>query len=254
MAKWHHFRDVISTLVSRDFKGRYKTTALGMAWSVIGPLLFLVVFYFVFELVLDFGIPRYATFTFTAIVVWTWFQSSLIQAVGSIPANQNLVSQPGFPVATLPIVSVCTNLVNFAISCPLLVGVFLIEGGHPAISLVALPFLIIVQFALTLSLSYIIAAINVTLRDTQYILPVILQLGYYVTPIFYDVSRVPSRYRPLFEFNPMSQLITGYRAVLMYGTMPNWTALIIILLGSLVLLTVGYTYFRRSSYSFLEEL
>jgi lipopolysaccharide transport system permease protein len=91
-ARWSHQRDVIATLVGREFKGRYKNTAMGMAWSVISPLMFLLVFYFLFEKVLDLGIPRYASFAFTGIVAWMWFQGTLSEAVTSISSNASPAS------------------------------------------------------------------------------------------------------------------------------------------------------------------
>lgn len=252
---WRHFRDVILVLVGRDYKGRYKNTALGFLWSVISPLLFLLTFYFIFKLIIDLGIPRYATFVFSGVVAWTWFSSSLSQAVLSIPAHPNLVGQPGFPVAALPIVAVTSNLINFCISLPILLVILAIEGSAPTPALLlGLPPLIITQFVLTLSISYLVAAINVTFRDTQFILPIILQLGYYVTPIFYDIALVPAEYRPIFDLNPMVPLITAYRNLLMHGILPDWTLLAGIFAGSLVLLLAGYRYFQRARHRFLEEL
>jgi len=253
--RWLHFRDVILVLVGRDYKGRYKNTALGFAWSVISPLLFLLTFYFIFKLVIDLGIPRYATFVFSGVIAWTWFSTSLSQAVLSIPAHPNLVGQPGFPVAALPIVAVTSNLINFMISLPLLLVILAIEGSAPTPALlIGLPLLVATQFVLTLSVAYVVAAINVTFRDTQFILPIILQLGYYVTPIFYDVSRVPRDYRPIFDLNPMVAIITAYRNLLMHGILPDWTMLAGVFAASILLLVLGYRYFQRASHRFLEEL
>jgi ABC-type polysaccharide/polyol phosphate export permease len=253
-ARWSHQRDVIATLVGREFKGRYKNTAMGMAWSVISPLMFLLVFYFLFEKVLDLGIPRYASFAFTGIVAWMWFQGTLSEAVTSISSNASLVSQPGFPVATLPVVAVTSNLVNFLIALPLLAGLLLIEGARPGLSLIALPLLFALQYLLALSFAYVVAAFNVHFRDTQYILPIMLQLGYYVTPIFYDLKRVPPEYHSLFNWNPMVPLVQGYRAILLEGAWPDWRAIAAVALVSLAVLFLGYRYFRHASYRFLEDL
>ncbi len=98
--------DTVAALVGREIKGRYKNTVAGMAWAILNPLMFMIVFYFLFKIVLDVGGHRYASATFTGILAWTWFQTSLNAAANSISGNGALVGQPGFPVAALPVVPV----------------------------------------------------------------------------------------------------------------------------------------------------
>ena len=249
-----HWRDVVVLLVRRDFKGRYQHTRVGIAWSVASPIMFLLIFYFLFRRVINLDIPRYASFVFTGIVVWNWTQAALIQAATSISGNQGLVNQPGFPIAALPVVAVASALVNLLIAIPLLLGLAWIEGAPPTITLIALPLVIAAQFVLVLALAYLIAAINVSLRDVEHILPILLQLGYYITPIFYSLANVPAEFLPAFEANPMTFLITTYRGVVMDGIWPDWTRLALTTAGSLGLLLVGMRVFERARYRFLEEL
>jgi len=178
--------DVVLVLVSRQFKGRYKNTAVGFAWSLISPLLYLLVFYVVFKIAFAVTIPFYATFVFTGVLAWMWVQSALNESVNSITSNAALVSQPGFPTATLPLVAVATQLVNFLIALPVLFLIAWIEGTAINALVLLMPLIIAAQFLFILSLAYFVAALNVSLRDIQYALPILLQLGYYVTPIFYD--------------------------------------------------------------------
>jgi ABC-type polysaccharide/polyol phosphate export permease len=171
--------EVALLLVQRDFRGRYKHTHVGMLWSIINPLMFLLIFYFLFKIVLNIGIPRYASFVFTGIVVWTWLQAGLMQAVTSISSNPGLVSQPDFPIAALPIVSTASAFLNMALSFPLLIVILAVEGARPSLALLALPLLLIAQLLLILSLAYLVAAFNVAFRDVEHALPILLQLGYY---------------------------------------------------------------------------
>ncbi len=249
-----HLFDVVLLLVQRDFKGKYKHTQVGLLWSVVSPVLFLLIFYLLFRLVLNFNIPKYATFAFTGILAWAWFQSSVIQAVNSITSNPGLVNQPGFPVAALPIIAVTSNLLTFLISFPLLIVVLIMEGGSPSAALLGVPPLIALQFVLTLGVSYVLAALNVAFRDVEHGLPILLQLGYYLTPIFYDAGQVPERYRFFFEINPLFHLIEGYRSILLRGELPNPGPLLVIAAGSAVLLWAGCRYFEQARYRFLEEL
>ncbi len=249
-----HMRDVILLLVARDFRGRYKHTRVGMLWSVMNPLMMLLIFYFLFTKVIDLGIPHYASYVYIGILFWQWTQTSLAQAVGAISSNAGLVNQPGFPVVALPVVSVTTTLLNLFISIPLLFALLLLDGSQLNWSAAFLPLLILIQFIFTLSLAYILAALNVRLRDIEHILPLILQLGYYITPIFFSITHVPAKYRLIFDLNPMVPIVEAYRAILLYGVQPDLNSLLAVAAGSLLLLAIGYYYFESARLRFLEEL
>ena len=247
-------RDVVLVLVSRQIKGRYKNTVVGFAWSLISPLLYLLVFYVVFKIAFAVTIPFFATFVFTGVLAWMWVQSALNESVNSITSNAALVSQPGFPTATLPLVAVATQLVNFLIALPALFLIAWIEGAGINALVLLMPLIIGAQFLLILSLAYFVAALNVSLRDTQYALPVLLQLGYYVTPIFYDAANVPAAYRLFLEINPMYHIISGYRALVVTGALPDLMRALYVVAGSSALLFVTRAYFIKASARFLEEL
>jgi lipopolysaccharide transport system permease protein len=214
----------------------------------------LVVYYFVFRLVLALDIPNYAAFAFSGMLVWTWSQSSLSQGAGAITNNRDLVRRPGFPIAILPFVTVTTNLVNLLLSLPILV-IFLWMGGlWFQLPIVVFPVLIGIQFLLTLSLTYLVAALNVTFRDTQHIIGILLNILFYITPIFYAMSSIPKQYQFLFYLNPMTHLVEAYRDILLTGSFPNYQSLLIIILASIALLVIGYQTFQKASNSFAEEL
>jgi lipopolysaccharide transport system permease protein len=246
--------DLLHQLVARDMKLLYKRSVLGIAWTLISPLLQLGVFAFVFQVILPANIPRYSSFAFTGLLVWTWFQNSLFQATGAIIANRALIRQPGFPTPILPVVIVMTGMIHFLLALPLLIVFLAIDGVEIKPVLLVLPMLMAIQFALTVSFAYLLAALNVTFRDTQHTLGVLLQLFFYLTPVFYDVTNVPKDYQSLYSLNPMVPLVTAYRAVLMRGMAPDWQALLMISIATAVLLPVGYQIFRRQSARFVEEL
>lgn len=249
-----HWRDVVLVLVRRDFRGRYKHTKIGFAWSVISPLLFLLIFYCLFTKIINLQIPRYASFVFTGIVAWSWTQGALLQSVSSISSNAPLVNQPGFPIAALPVIAVLISMINFLFALPFLFVLLWIEGTVWSASLLSLPAIMAVQFLFILSLAYMVAALNVAFRDVEQALPILLQLGYYVTPVFYDLAKVPAGYHWAFNYNPIAVTIENYRAVLMNGQWPDWQSLGWVTLASLVLLVLGVRYFNRARFRFLEEL
>jgi lipopolysaccharide transport system permease protein len=249
-----HFFDLLRELVDRDMKLLYKRSALGIAWTLINPLLQLAVFSFVFRSVIPINIPKYSSFAFSGLLIWTWSQTALFQATGLITSNRALIRQPNFPIAILPVVTTTTGLIHFLLALPVLMIFLIIDGLQPNLVLLVLPVLLVIQFILTVSLAYPLAALNVTFRDTQHTLGVLLQMLFYLTPIFYDLNSVPKEYQIFYQLNPMVPLIEAYRAVLLRGVQPDWLALSIVSLAVIVLLPIGLGIFRRQSDRFVEEL
>jgi lipopolysaccharide transport system permease protein len=252
--RWIHTADLLSILISRDVLLRYKRSFLGIAWSLLNPLAQLLVFNFVFRYVLPLNIENYASFLFTGLLAWNWFQTSLVSGTGAIVDNRDLVKRPGFSTLVLPVVSVATNFVHFLISQPVLL-IFLILSGIPIRGpALLLPGIFAVQFLLTVGLVYFAAAIYVTFRDTQYLLGIVLMLGFYLSPVLYDASAVPDGYRWLYDLNPLAILIGAYRSVLLAGELPAGRDLIYLAIFSSLLVWAGYRLFERMSYRFIEEL
>jgi len=246
--------DLLRVLVARGLKLQYKRSIFGIAWSLLNPLVMLLVFNFLFTLVLDLQIPRYSSFAFSGLLVWNWFQMSLLQSATAITSSRELIRQPGFPAAILPAVTVTTNLVHFLLALPVLALLLLTGEVKLSSMLLALPLLMALQFLLTLSLAYLIATTNVTFRDTQHLMGVFLTVMFYLTPVFYDASKVPAQYLPLYRLNPMTHLVEAYRAVLIQGTSPDWSSLLVVGMIAVGLLVFGYKRFMQTSYRFVEEL
>ena len=249
-----HFFDLLRVLVDRDMKLLYKRSALGIAWTLINPLLQLAVFSFVFRSVIPINIPQFSSFAFSGLLIWTWSQTALFQATGLITSNKALIRQPNFPTAILPVVTTMTGLIHFLLALPVLIIFLAVDGVQPNSVLFVLPLLMVIQFVLTVGLAYPLAALNVTFRDTQHTLGVLLQMLFYLTPIFYDLNSVPKEFQPFYQLNPMVPLIEAYRAILLKGTQPDWQALLIVSLIVAVILPIGLAIFRRQSNTFVEEL
>ncbi|OUL28413.1 ABC transporter [Nostoc sp. T09] len=249
-----YWLDLLRELVNRDMKLLYKRSVMGVTWTLINPLLQLAVFAFIFQLVLPVSIPKYSSFVFSGLLVWNWFQTALYQSTGVIIANRALIRQPGFPIAILPVVITTTGLIHFMLALPVLIIFLLIDGIELKPVILLLPILQALQFVLTVSLSYLLAALNVTFRDTQHTLGIILQLFFYLTPIFYDIKNVPLGYQYLYYLNPMVHIVSAYRAILMQGTQPNWQSLFILAVVMVVCLPIGLQFFKRQSHRFVEEL
>jgi len=249
-----YYFDLLRELVARDLKLRYKRSVLGIAWSLLNPLLQLLVFSVVFRYLIPLKIPDYTLFLFCGILVWSWFQSSLFSATGAIVDNPTLIRQPGFPSGLLPVVTVMSNTINFLLALPVLLGCVWVTGHLPNASIRALPLVILVQFILTLSISYFLAMLHVPFRDTQYFLGIVLMLGFYLVPIFYDAAAIPAKYQLIYRLNPVVGIVEAYRSILLHGQVPRALPLLLTGLISLAILGLGWSLFVRVSYSFIEEL
>jgi len=246
--------DLLRELVVRDMKLRYKRSVLGIVWSLLNPLLQMVVFIFLSRRVLSLEIPNYPSFVFTGLLTWNWFQTGLTLATGAITGNRELIRRPGFPVAILPVVTVTTNLIHFLLALPIPLLFLVLGGGRLSITILMLPLVILLQFALILGLGYLVATLQVTFRDTQHLLGVFFMLLFYLTPVFYDVSIVPRRYQTLYQLNPILHLISAYRAILIQGNLPDLRTLLALGVLGGMLLWLGHTIFTWASYRFVEEL
>jgi len=253
-----YYWDLLFELVGRDLKILYKRSLLRVAWTLMSPLLQLLVFSVVFQQILKTGdgIAHYLSYAFSGLLIWNWTQSALFQSTGLITGNRPLIRQPNFPVAMLPIVTVTTGMIHFLLALPALAVIMTIDRVSISPTILMLPILLGLQFALTLSFAYPLAALNVTFRDTQHTLGVILQLMFYLLPVFYslDDRLIPAFIRPAYEYNPFVILIEAYRSILLKSAMPSASGLLVLGIIILTLLPVGYRIFRRQSERFVEEV
>ena len=249
-----HLYDLLHQLISRELKLRYKRSMLGIAWTLLNPLMQLLIFAFVFRSVLQLNISHYASSVFCGLMVWTWFQSALFDATGVIVANPNLIRQPGFPSIVLPIVVALVHMIHFVLALPILVIFLLIDGVMLHSSIWQILILMLLQLGLTTGLAYLLAATNVLFHDTKYTVGVLLQMLFYATPVFYDANQIPAEAQFWYWLNPIAHLVTTYRSLLIYGTPLNWLPLLGIGGIAVMLMAVGHRYFLIQSDRFVEEL
>ncbi len=246
--------ELLRALVRRDVTLRYRRSLLGLAWSQIAPLSMIVVFSVVFTGVVSLGIPDYPAFVFTGLLAWLWFQSGLVAATSSVVDNRDLIRQPGFPATVLPAVAIASQLVTFALSLPALLIVVGLWTGRIPPTVVALPLIAGVQFVVTLGPAYVLAAFNVTFRDVGHLIGILTMLLFYATPVFYDASGAPDRFRLLYELNPMARLIAAYRDAVLYGRWPDLLPLFVLAAVGASIAFVARRVFLARSRTFVQEL
>jgi lipopolysaccharide transport system permease protein len=240
------YRDLWLTLALRDVKLRYRQTALGVAWVVLLPLLASGIFTLVFGMIAKLpsdGSP-YFLFVFAGYLGWNAFQNTLQRCGISLIGNTALVTKVYFPRIILPAASVLASLLDFAVGIVMLLLVLLVRGELPSVESLALVplFMLLVQL-LGLGLGFISAALTVRFRDVQYVLPYLIQLLLYASPVAYGVSAVPQAVRRLYLLNPVAPLLDGLRAALLGRGEVHWLAIGVSGLVSVSMFAVGTIFF-----------
>lgn len=248
------YRQLLKSNVRKEIRGKYKGSFLGVLWSFVNPLLMTLVYAIVFPFLLRGSQPHYTTFIVIAILPWNWFTATISQGTSTILANGGIIKKVYFPRAILPISIVTSGLVNFIISC-LIILLFLIFSGigfSPYILL--LPLIVILQYILQLGIILITGSINVYIRDLEYIINFFIQMLFYATPVLYSMSMFPKKIQWLLRLNPMTTIIESYRDIFFYKQAPNFEMLGYVFVISVVILLVGSLVFKKLEKGFAEEL
>ena len=251
------YRELIFFMIWRDIKVRYKQTLLGAAWAVIQPVLTMLVFNFIFGTVAKVpteGIP-YPIFSYTALLPWGLFTTALNNASRSLTANQNMVTKIYFPRLILPMSSVFSGLVDFAIAFVILIGLMIYYKVTPAWNVIwTLPLFLLLAIVTALGVALWLSAINVQYRDVNQALPFLTQFWLFATPVAYSSSVISAKWQILYSLNPMAGVVTGFRwALLGSGNGPD-TALWVSAAISVLLLISGLFYFRSMEKTFADTI
>ena len=250
------YRELFVFLAWRDLLVRYKQTFIGIAWALLQPFLTMVVFTaFGYWLKLPTNnVPR-PVLVFTGLLPWQFFSSSLSAASGSLVGNAHLISKVYFPRLIVPLSAVATSLVDFLISAAFLGILMAIYGVAPSARIVVLPALVLLAFVASLGAGLWLTALNVKYRDFRFLLPFIVQLGLYVSPVAFTSDVVPERWRLLYSLNPLVGVIDGFRwAVLGQESAALGQSLVISIGLVAVLLASGIWFFRRTERSFADVI
>ena len=250
----YQYRELLKTNVKKDIRGKYKASFLGVLWSFVNPLLSVLVYAIVFPYIMRVQTPNYLLFLISGIIPYNWFTTVVSQSSGIFVYNSNIIKKVYFPREILPISAVTSGLVNFLISC-IIILLFAIFGGV-GISwhLVFLPFLALIQYVFTLGVSFILSALNVYIRDVEYIVSFVLQMLFYATPILYTVDMFHGWILWIFRINPMTHLINAYRDIFYVHQVPRLGTLSILFVICIVFLIISYKIFKKMEKGFAEEL
>ena len=256
----YEYRELLKSNVKKDIRGKYKGSFLGVLWSFVSPLLMTLVYAIVFKYIMrGQNYDSYSTFLVIGILPWTWFTICISQGTFCIIGNGPIIKKVYFPREILPISVVTSGLVNFLIQC-LIIMIFVVVYHRPITwNLLFLPLIIIAQYLFTLGTIFITSAINVFVRDLEYIINFIIQLLFYATPILYELKTFTDAGAPrwickMMEANPFATIISGYRDIFYWGNTPALKPLLIVIAVSALLCWLGLIIFRKLSKGFAEEV
>jgi lipopolysaccharide transport system permease protein len=240
------FRELFWVLTARDVKVRYKQTVLGFAWAIIQPVMLMVVFSIFFGRLAKMpsdGFP-YPIFVFAGLLPWTFFANAVSSSGSSLIGSAQLVSKVYFPRLIIPMASVGGGLIDFAIAAGVLLLLMIYYGFGLTINLLMLPLLVAVLILVAVGIGTLLSALTVAYRDFRYVIPFMVQLWLFVTPVVYPTSIVPQDWRWLLNLNPMVGIIEGFRSAFLGGSF-DFVALASSLVVAAVMFTIGVAYFEK---------
>ncbi len=252
------YRELFYFLAWRDILVRYKQTVIGVVWALLRPLLTMLVFTVIFsklaKLPADAGAP-YPIMVFAAILPWQFFATAFAEAGNSLISNSAMISKVYFPRLVIPTSAVIVSFVDFLISFAILIGLMLWYQFIPDWRILLLPFFMIIAFAASLGAGLWIASLNVRYRDFRYIIPFVVQMGLYISPVGFSSSIVPEQWRLLYSLNPMVGVIDGFRWAIIGGDYQvYWPGFFLSLLVVTILLVGGIYYFRKTEKTFADVI
>ena len=249
-------RELLATLALRDVKLRYRQTALGIIWVVLQPTLAAAIFAFVFGQIARLpseGVP-YFVFSYTSIIAWNVFSNTLMRTSGCIVQNSHLILKISFPRLILPLSTVFSIVIDFGVALLVLTVLLIVNGLGPGAGLLLLPVWLSLLILLAIGIGMIASALMVIYRDVQYVVPVLIQLWLYASPVAYAVSVVPARFRPLYFLNPLTGLLEAFRWSLLGRGALRWEYVLYSAFFTFIVFLGGAFIFKRMERRFADVI
>lgn len=251
----YEYRELLKTNTSKDVRGKYKNSFLGVFWSFLNPLLQIAVYALIFPLIMRGGVvENYTVFICCGLIPWTYFSTAISRASFTIIDNGNIVKKVYFPREILPISIVTSEAINFVISTAIILAFVLVYGIGISKYILFYPLVLLVQYVLLIGIAFIVSSITVFFRDLQHFIGIGLQLLFYATPIVYAPGQIPESFQWIIKYNPMTYTINGYRSIFYYKQMPDLKSLVVVFGISIAVSIIGYKLFHRLQKKFAEEM
>ena len=250
----YQYRELLKTSISKDIRGKYKNSVLGIIWSFLNPLLQIAVYAIVFPLIMKSSLPNYTVFLCCGLIPWNFFSAAISRTSFTMIENGNIIKKVFFPREILPISVTTSEAINFIISTIIILAFVLGYGMGISKFIIFYPIVLLVQYFLLIGISFIVSSVTVYFRDLQHFISIALQLLFYATPIVYAPGQIPESFQWIIQYNLMTYVINGFRAIFYYKQMPDLSSLAIVFAISIALCFIGYFIFHKLQKRFAEEM
>jgi len=250
------YKELLSELVKREIKAKYKQSILGYAWVILVPLINLLVLTLVFSFFIRIptGDVPYYIFLFTALVPWTYTANAITFATSSLVSNSTLITKIYLPSEVFPLSAIFSKMIDLILSSIILLVFILVSKITIHWTILFVPLIFMVQFLLITGVSLILSALNVFYRDVQNIISVLLTIWMYLTPVVYPQEMVPARFLFIYNLNPMTAIVNSYRNTVLYGVLPPIQSFSYAVLISIGIFIFGYRFFKNKSKHFADVI
>lgn len=251
----YEYRDMISSLVRRELKGRYKGSVLGILWTYVNPLCQVLIYSAVFSVIFKVNIDKFYLYLVIGMMPWTFFSTCVQTGAICLRMNSDMIKKIYFPREVIPISFVTSAFVNMLFSM-IIVFLAVIVSGYwfNFKALLFLPIVMLLEYIFALGITFLVSAVTVYFRDMEQIVGLIMMAWIYITPIMYNMEYVPKQFRWLVMLNPMTSIIEMYHQILYYRILPTDTYMIIAAFSSVLMLLIGVLAFTKLERKFAEEL
>jgi lipopolysaccharide transport system permease protein len=250
-----HYLDVVAVLSQKDFKVRYRNSVLGFLWSLLNPLAYMVILTLVFTLLFRVSnTATYASWLLIGLLIWRFFAIGTSQGLASIVGNPSLVTKVYLPRQLIVLSNNVANLLGAALEFLALLPLLLILGVKLDVYALFFPVILVLEFFLIVGVSLVLSSLNMKYRDFNEVWQIVLQLGFFLSPIIYDASLIPDRFQRAYSLNPVTCLIESTRTIFLNSQPPSQYDGVVILSSIAILLVAGLLIFRRLEPGFAEEL
>ena len=248
------FRELLWNLIVGELKLRYRGSVLGLLWTILNPLFYLVILAFVFSKIFRFPIPNYTIFLFAGLISYTMIQQTITIATGSIINNQALIRRVYVPKIIFPLSNVIARYFDHLIITFILIGFMAVFKAKFTWSLLMLPVILVLHFFFTLGASLISSVVQIKIKDVQQVLAILFQAFFFLTPILYTLEVLPEKFRPFFLWNPFYYFVESFRFPVYYASLPPWKMMAVAALLTLTTFAFGFFLFYKKEKYFVFHL
>jgi lipopolysaccharide transport system permease protein len=254
MKDFGYYKDLLLVMTKKEIKVRYKNSYFGYLWSLLNPLAFAFIFYFVFGMIMRVKMDNYSLFLVTGLFPWQWISNSLNASTTLYMANASIIKKINFPRNILPLANTLQDMFHFLCAIPVIIIFMFIYGETPSFAWIyGVPLMLLIQLAMVFGLSMLLSSMNVFFRDLQQITAIVLMFLFYPTPILYPVGMIPDKFKHLIDYNIFTPIIISWRNILLDGNF-NLHYLFLSIIYAIGSLLLGLLSYQKLRYRFAEVI